>query len=640
MAKGSILIVEDEGLVALDLSRRVKRLGYSVVGVAADGETAIDFARSQSPDVVMMDIKIEGDRDGVDVATDITRLFDIPVVYLTAFSDEKTMERACVAAPYGYLVKPINDHEMDTALEIATYRHRLEQSLRSSRQRFLDLVESTDDWVWEIDQDHKIIYSSPQSVVITGLEPSKIIGTPLSSLFRVASGDEFEALLGRTGLEGRIDSVVSWIDTREGARAVETNANPIVERDEIIGWRGISRDITERVRFEDELKRLLGERELLARSLESLSKGLRCNEVISALLENVTLLDGVGLGVIYCDQYRSEPYILGEQLNVGLNTEIERCADSTEAVRVLSDHGLPGRVFPLMSGEDLVAVLVLAPPVDRPGFDESSERIVKLFCTQAAVALQNALAYEHQLRISTTLQESLRPEFEEEEQFYVASAYESATRGALIGGDFMDLTTLANGNVGIFVGDVSGKGLEASLDTASVQYALRASLGLVESPGNALTLLNDTVGPRFKKGRFSTLFAGIINRTDGSLAFASAGHPNQLILTQDGEFLEIGATRGPAIGMFKDVRYTDGQVDFDQGDTLWLFTDGVLEARDPASGVANSLFGIDRLKELISAEVGLDVREQVENVLRGIKRHTGGHFTDDVALLAFRFKPS
>ena len=640
MARGSVLIVEDEGLVALDVSRRLKKLGYTVAGVAADGATAIDCVRDQSPDVVMMDIKIEGDRDGVDVATEITRLFDIPVVYLTAFSDEKTMERAREAAPYGYLVKPINDQEMDTALEIATYRHRLEQSLRNSRQRFLDLVESTDDWVWEIDHNHKIIYSSPQSLVITGLESSGILGRRLSSLLRDTSGAEFEVLLDEIGPEGRLDALVSWIDTSEGEHAVETNANPIVERDEIVGWRGISRDITERVKFENELKRLLRERDLLARSLESLSRGLRCNEVINALLDNVKLLEPVDLSVVCCELYRPEPYIHGAQWDADLRKILEECTNPQEVVRILTDRDRTPREFPLMSGEDLVAVLIVSPIADGQELDESTQRIVKLFCTQAAVALQNALAYEHQLRISTTLQESLRPEFVGEERFHVASAYESATKGALVGGDFMDLTTLANGNVGIFVGDVSGKGLEASLDTASLQYALRALLGLADSPGQALTLLNETVGPRFKNGRFSTLFAGTISMSDRTLAFASAGHPNQLILTEDGEVSEVGTTRGPAIGMFRDVTYIDGRVEFSSGDTLWLFTDGVLEARDPNAEMAQGMFGIDRLKELISAEVGLNVEEQVENVLRGIKRHTGGHFTDDVALLAFSFKHS
>jgi signal transduction histidine kinase len=119
----TILIVEDESIVALDLKRRLEALGYEVVGMVPSGERAIEQVASMLPDLVLMDIKLKGRMDGVEAAEAIRARFDLPVIFLTAYADTETLARAKHTRPYGYLVKPFEDQDLHTTVEIALYKH-------------------------------------------------------------------------------------------------------------------------------------------------------------------------------------------------------------------------------------------------------------------------------------------------------------------------------------------------------------------------------------------------------------------------------------------------------------------------------------------------------------------------------------
>ena len=140
MSKGRILVVEDEAVVAADLQQRLTALGYEVTGTAASGREALRLAEAQPPDLALMDIKLEGELDGIQAASRLAELFRVPVVYLTAFSDRAFLERAKITEPYGYLLKPFSERELGVWVEIAIYksqadqererlRHELEQAL-------------------------------------------------------------------------------------------------------------------------------------------------------------------------------------------------------------------------------------------------------------------------------------------------------------------------------------------------------------------------------------------------------------------------------------------------------------------------------------------------------------------------------
>jgi len=128
-----ILIVEDESIVAMDMERRLRSLGYDVVEHIMHGDQALETTAREQPDLVLMDIHLKGEIDGIEAAELIKREYRIPVIYITAYSDETTLERAKVTEPYGYILKPFQEREIYSAIEMAIYKHRMEQRLLEAK---------------------------------------------------------------------------------------------------------------------------------------------------------------------------------------------------------------------------------------------------------------------------------------------------------------------------------------------------------------------------------------------------------------------------------------------------------------------------------------------------------------------------
>lgn len=134
MTKSRILVVDDERIVNLDIQGALVRLGYEVAGAAFSGEDALRLALSAAPDLVLMDVRLDGGMDGTEAALGIAQAVDVPVVFLTAYSDERTMRRALSAAPFGYLIKPFEDRELRGVIELALAKHTVERDLRRARR--------------------------------------------------------------------------------------------------------------------------------------------------------------------------------------------------------------------------------------------------------------------------------------------------------------------------------------------------------------------------------------------------------------------------------------------------------------------------------------------------------------------------
>lgn len=140
MAKTKILVVEDENIVAMNLKNKLKGFGYDVVATVPSGERAIQKAEEMHPDLVLMDIMLKGEMDGVQAAEQIRDRFNIPVIYLTAYSDDSTLWRAKTTGSYGYLLKPFKERELHTNIEIALYKHKLDEELRKHRDKLEEMV--------------------------------------------------------------------------------------------------------------------------------------------------------------------------------------------------------------------------------------------------------------------------------------------------------------------------------------------------------------------------------------------------------------------------------------------------------------------------------------------------------------------
>lgn len=140
MAKTSVLVVEDEAIVAKDIQNSLKKLGYSVPSVENTGEDAIESAGKHRPDLVLMDIMLKGEISGIDAAEQIKNRYQIPVIFLTAYADESTLSKAKVTEPYGYIIKPFKEIDLHTSIEMALYKHGKEQEVRKERDLYSSIV--------------------------------------------------------------------------------------------------------------------------------------------------------------------------------------------------------------------------------------------------------------------------------------------------------------------------------------------------------------------------------------------------------------------------------------------------------------------------------------------------------------------
>jgi PAS domain S-box-containing protein len=166
--KASILIVEDSFIVAYHLKTTLESEGYHVIGTVDSGEEALELLKKNKPDLVLMDIMLNGVLDGVETARLVKQDHNLPVIYITALTDRDTIQRAKITEPYGYLTKPFEDREIFTVIEMALYKHNIESRLKQSEEKYFSTVRSISDAVVIIDQNFRITYMNPGAEEILG----------------------------------------------------------------------------------------------------------------------------------------------------------------------------------------------------------------------------------------------------------------------------------------------------------------------------------------------------------------------------------------------------------------------------------------------------------------------------------------
>jgi len=172
-----ILIVEDEHIVARDIQGILQRIGYRSAGIASTGEEAIQMARKMRPDLVLMDIRLsDGVMDGVETLKNLKELLDVPMIYVTAHSDEATLKRARVTEAYGYILKPINVRELQITIEMGLYRHAMEKRFRENAAWLKTTLRSIGDGVIATDGDSRIKFMNPVAELLLGIEEADARG--------------------------------------------------------------------------------------------------------------------------------------------------------------------------------------------------------------------------------------------------------------------------------------------------------------------------------------------------------------------------------------------------------------------------------------------------------------------------------
>ena len=316
MRRAKILIVEDEAIVADNIKNNLEKHGYKIASLAASGEMALQITEKENPDLVLMDIVLKGDLDGINAADQIHKQFGIPVIFLTALSEDAIFQSAKTTEPFGYITKPYEIKQLVMSIEIALYKSEMEKekeklihelkyeinerkqsedALRESQKRFQALTESTYDFIWEIDANGVYIYCSPQSHELWGYKPEDMIGrTPFDlmipedrehaiKMFRTIS----ESPSAFKGME------TSSYDNSGRIIVVETSGVPFFDIDgKLLGYRGISHDITERKKAEEEiinLSKFPAENPNPVLRINVDGKILYRNEAVDSILKKVKL---------------------------------------------------------------------------------------------------------------------------------------------------------------------------------------------------------------------------------------------------------------------------------------------------------------------------------------------------------------
>jgi len=305
----------------------------------------------------------------------------------------------------------------------------------------------------------------------------------------------------------------------------------------------------------------------------------------------------------------------------------------------------PGYLFVLRSRDQKpIGLLCLLDAGPRLRQNDSAGFALAL-AAQASVTLENArlfaalqAAHDRQRDIAETLQKSLLPTIPAQTGVVeFAHKYQAALEESLIGGDFYDLFSLGEHQVGIVMADVSGKGLKAAVQTAMLKYTLRGfALETPGSPGVVLARVNDVLcSPMSSHDGFVTLFYGVLSTETGELVYASAGHEPPLYRSASpGKAQPLPASEGIALGCLPDVPYEERRRLLAPGDLLLLYTDGLTEAR-AADG---SFLGLDGLAALLPA-ADVSAETAVQTLYDAVTRFAADVRRDDVAMLALRRLP-
>ncbi len=187
-----ILIVEDNAIVAADMKERIQKMGYRVIGCLARGERAIDSLKTELPDLILMDIKLKGELSGIETAAAIRAEHDIPVIYITSYSDEKTLELAKATDPFGYIVKPFEDRELRIVIELAIHKHTMGRRLKENEQWFKTTLSSIGDGVITTDMQGCVTFMNPVAETLTGWNIAEAKGLPITDVFHIVNEESRE----------------------------------------------------------------------------------------------------------------------------------------------------------------------------------------------------------------------------------------------------------------------------------------------------------------------------------------------------------------------------------------------------------------------------------------------------------------
>lgn len=258
VTKKKVLIVEDEAIIAKSLQLSLEKSGYAIGGVVYSGTKALDIIQKDKPDILLVDIRLGGDMDGIEVAEKVREIADIPFIYLTAYADERTLIRAKRTNPNGYLIKPIGEKDLSVAIEVALYKHEAEKRVKEKDELLRKVMMNMDQGLIIVDQDGMIEYMNPVAEELTGCD--NCLNLEISKILHFRSDCPETPIL--TPIQDVLRHGITlkerghYLISKEGAKTqVEIHASPVTgEEGRSVGAFIIFKDIGEREKILKELK--------------------------------------------------------------------------------------------------------------------------------------------------------------------------------------------------------------------------------------------------------------------------------------------------------------------------------------------------------------------------------------------------
>lgn len=567
-----------------------------------------------------------------------------------------------------------------------------EAQLRAqSERRKSSILQGALDCIITIDKFGRIIELNPAAEEVFGFAEADVVGKEMASLIiperlRDLHRRALERL--REGGEAqRLNQRLEFMALRADGSEIPVEITlTSLEEDGEIFYTAFLRDISERREADDERKRLLQlerfarlEAEVaqerfafLAEVSDILSKSLDYEATLSALAElivprladwcSIDLLSEQGeierLIVVHSDpnkvamakelqkRYPPDPEALTGVPHVIRTGESELAPDIPDALlrealkddpdlyEIMAGLGLTSAmIVPLVGRGKVLGAITLISDNPERHYTADDLALAEAIGERAGLAVDNVRLFSEQRAVAHRLQRTLLPDtLPRIDELEVAGSYRPGLDEIEIGGDFYDLFEVQGAYVAV-IGDVCGKGIEAATLTGLARHTVRAAALLEPSPARILELLNSAIYRQSSESQFATVACVRLEKDPAGgfkATIASGGHPSPLLRTNSGDVLRVQA-RGMALGMFEDVTLTDEQFSLKPGETLTLYTDGVIEAR--ANG---NFYGKDRLIQLIADHGDLSAVELADLIDAEAAGFAASATRDDIAVLSMR----
>ena len=446
-----ILIVEDEQITAWSIQEFLKISGHEVIATVTSGVEAVQVAAVAKPDLVVMDIVLEGEMDGITAATQIREQWGIPVIYLTAHTDEHTLQRAIATAPFGYLIKPFNTTELLTIIHISLHRFQLEKQLETDgtiqseallhrrTQEFKALVENSPDIIARFNRELRYLYINPTMAQITGISAQAFIGRTNQELgMPEALVNSWNGALQNAYITAQEETIEFDLLTVEGIRSYHFRIVPEFAQDGTVeSLLSVARDITELKRAQERLQQQAEQERLVGAIAQNIRQSLSLTDILDTTVREVRQFLLVDRVVIYrfnadwsgkvvaesisrpslslINQVIFDPCFQGAMLRPYWQGRIHTINDILTAdlqpcyVELLSQLQVRAiLVIPILIRRELWGLLVAHHCSAPYQWQQVSWPLLQQLSTQVAIGIQQAELYQRLQQLNVQLEEQIQ----------------------------------------------------------------------------------------------------------------------------------------------------------------------------------------------------------------------------------------